>query len=195
LKNSGYGIYIGSLFLGCILYADDTLLLSGSCTSLQRMVNICTQYGVTWDICFSPSKSHYIVFGGSCSSLTQVTIDKVELRKGGKLKYLGCYFHEQNGRIDLNHSICKFYGNFNNVMSVIGYNKNEMAALHLIKSHCVPTILCGCETGHLDNNDYHRLNVITCRMPQSGKLPVLNCRECRCAPMCTNIKLFPLVAT
>ena len=49
LKNSGYGIYIGSLFLGCILYADDILLLSGSCTGLQRMVNICTRYGTMWD--------------------------------------------------------------------------------------------------------------------------------------------------
>ena len=25
LKNQGYGIYIGSIFLGCILYADDQI--------------------------------------------------------------------------------------------------------------------------------------------------------------------------
>jgi len=31
LRNSGYGIYIGRLFVGCILYADDILLLSSSC--------------------------------------------------------------------------------------------------------------------------------------------------------------------
>jgi len=42
-------------------------------------------------------------------------------------------------------------------MSVIGYKKN---ALNLIKSYCKPNILYECETGHLDNNDYHRLNVI-----------------------------------
>jgi len=31
LRNSGCGIYIGRLFVGCILYADDILLLSSSC--------------------------------------------------------------------------------------------------------------------------------------------------------------------
>jgi len=35
-------------------------------------------------------------------------------------------------------------------MSLIGHNKNEMAALHLIKSNCVPTILYGYETRRLD---------------------------------------------
>ena len=44
VRNSGFGIYIGSAFLGCILYADDILLLSGSCTGLQYMVNVCVQY-------------------------------------------------------------------------------------------------------------------------------------------------------
>ena len=43
VRNSGFGIYIGSVFLGCILYADDILLLSGSCTGLQYMVNVCVQ--------------------------------------------------------------------------------------------------------------------------------------------------------
>jgi len=38
VRNSGFGIYIGSVFLGCILYTDDILLLSGSCTGLQYMV-------------------------------------------------------------------------------------------------------------------------------------------------------------
>ena len=31
LKRSGYGIHVGSLFIGCVLYADDIVLLSASC--------------------------------------------------------------------------------------------------------------------------------------------------------------------
>ena len=54
----------------------------------------------------------------------------------------------------------KFYGSFNNIMPVTEYNKNEMASLHLVRSYCVPAALYGCETWHLDRNDYHRLNVI-----------------------------------
>jgi len=40
MKRSEYGIYKGSIFLGCILYADDIIRLSGSCNGLQQMVDI-----------------------------------------------------------------------------------------------------------------------------------------------------------
>ena len=35
-----------------------------------------------------------------------------------------------------------------------------MTTLHLVKAYCVPTVLYGCETWHLDCQEYHRLNVI-----------------------------------
>ena len=40
-SQSGYGIKIGSLFVGCILYADDIVLLSSSCVGLQQLINKC----------------------------------------------------------------------------------------------------------------------------------------------------------
>jgi len=80
-KKSGYSIYIGLIFVGCILYADDILLVSGSCTGLQQMVKICVQYGKLWDISFNPAKSHYITFGNSFSSLTRITLNNMELKK------------------------------------------------------------------------------------------------------------------
>ena len=57
------------------------------------------------------------------------------------MKYLGCYFYERTCGIDFSYGFRKFYGNFNNVMSVVGYYSNEMATLHLIKSYCVPSVL------------------------------------------------------
>jgi len=45
LKDSGYGIHVGSLFVGCVLYADDIVLLSAFCDGLQKLVNICGTYG------------------------------------------------------------------------------------------------------------------------------------------------------
>jgi len=46
--------------------------------------------------------------------------------------------------------------------AVIGYNKNEMATLHLIKTYCVPStfIMDGYETWNLDGKEYCRLSVI-----------------------------------
>jgi len=52
------------------------------------------------------------------------------MMKGGKLewghimKYLGCYFQVNSCRIDVKQQIRKFYGNFNNIMSVLGRDRN-----------------------------------------------------------------------
>jgi len=160
LKKSGYGIYIGAVFVGCILYADDIVLLYASCTGLQHMVNVCAQYGRMWDISFNPAKSQYITFGEGCPPSSRISLNNTELNCTEKLKYLGCYYHQRSCRIDLNNGICRFYAKFNNVLSVIGYNRNELATLHLVKTYCVPTVLYGCETWQLDCHDYRRLKVV-----------------------------------
>ena len=41
LKLSGHGVHTGSLFIACVLYADDIVLLSASCHGLQQLINIC----------------------------------------------------------------------------------------------------------------------------------------------------------
>jgi len=40
VRCSGFGIHIGSLFYGCIFYADDIALLSCSCYGLQKLLDI-----------------------------------------------------------------------------------------------------------------------------------------------------------
>ena len=44
LRYSGSGAHIGKLFMGCLLYADDIVLMSPSCQGLQRLVRIGEQY-------------------------------------------------------------------------------------------------------------------------------------------------------
>ena len=38
LRQFGFGLYVGSLFIGCILYADNLTLLSCSCYGLQKLI-------------------------------------------------------------------------------------------------------------------------------------------------------------
>jgi len=59
LRSSGYGLHIRSLFVGCILYADDIVLVSPSCFGLQKLHNICEQFASNWDIKFNPDKSQF----------------------------------------------------------------------------------------------------------------------------------------
>jgi len=46
LRKSDHGIYVGRMFVGCVLlYADNNIILMSSCNGLQQMVNVCCQYG------------------------------------------------------------------------------------------------------------------------------------------------------
>jgi len=45
LKTCGYGKHVGSLFVGCVSYADDIVLLTASCQGLQQLINVCVKYG------------------------------------------------------------------------------------------------------------------------------------------------------
>ena len=159
LRKSGYGIYVGNIFAGCILYADDIILLSCSCRGLQKMVDICSEYGIHWDIKFNSAKSQCISFGGCQPCSFTVLLNDSAVQWCNRLKYLGCYFN-QSGTIDYSGSVQKFYGSFNNILSVLGRNRNEMSAVHLVHSYCVPSLLYGCEIWDLNSSDYHKMNVI-----------------------------------
>ena len=44
-------------------------------------------------------------------------------------------------------------------MSVLGKCENEMAAIHLIKSYCLPTLMYGCEVWSISDNSLHTISV------------------------------------
>jgi len=44
-------------------------------------------------------------------------------------------------------------------MSVLGYNRDEMLAVFLAKTYCLPILLYGCETWHMSSSDKHKLDV------------------------------------
>ena len=50
LNNSGIGCYMGSKLINHLCYADDTVLLSPSLKSLQKLVEICESFGSKFDI-------------------------------------------------------------------------------------------------------------------------------------------------
>ena len=130
------------MFAGCILYADDILLLSCSCTGLQQLVKLCEIYAKQSDMCFNPSKCQAITFGGKAPVQNNCSINSIPIQWVNKMKYLGVSFLSGTFRIDVSCAIGKFYGNFNNILSVMGNNRNEMAAVHLTKTYCLPTLLC-----------------------------------------------------
>ena len=70
LKLSRYGANIGNIFAGCLLYADDIVLLSPTCHGLQKLITACEQYGRLWDLKFNSLKSQVQLLAAN-AQLTQ----------------------------------------------------------------------------------------------------------------------------
>ena len=92
LGQSGYGLHIGSLFIGSILYADDIALLACSCYGLQQLINSCNNYGMQCDIIFNSQKSQLACSGGNSPRHDIITLGDVYLSWSVQIKYLGCCF-------------------------------------------------------------------------------------------------------
>ena len=161
LRLSGYGTYIGSLFVGAIAYADDICLLSCSCHGLQKMLDICSAYSVKWDIRFNPDKSQLMTVGGSTPVDTVVYFGDKIVQWVSKVKYLGLYVTSGSEfKIDLTVAKRKYYGCFNTIKSTAGNKMNEIMLLHILKTYCLPRLLYGCEIWPLDTMSFHDINVI-----------------------------------
>ncbi len=62
LKRSGIGCHIGHKYYRSLGYADDFKLRCPSIKSLQKMVNICAQFGKRFDVQYNAKKSFCIAF-------------------------------------------------------------------------------------------------------------------------------------
>ena len=68
-------------------------------------------------------------FGGQAPRQCNLGIGGNSLTWSSKLKYLGCTFKSVSCEVDISPPVGKFYSQFNNIMAVLGNQKNEMAAV------------------------------------------------------------------
>jgi Reverse transcriptase (RNA-dependent DNA polymerase) len=141
LKLNGDGCHVGKCFIGCIMYADDLLLLSPSIIGLQRMIDICSVYGATHNIMFNKSKTFSVVVGRMKNhNIPPVCMDNQPIPWVDQFKYLGVMF---DASCTLNVNIVfikrKFYASLNSLL-VRCSSVAEPVKVHLIKSYCLPLI-------------------------------------------------------
>ena len=92
LKESRLGCHLKQIYVGCIVYADDILLISASVMDLQQMLNICNRRGSELGIKFNGSKSKCLVIGPNFKIMpASLTISSEILLWVDKLKYLGIW--------------------------------------------------------------------------------------------------------
>ena len=56
-------VRVGDQYMGGVVYADDIALLAGSCYGLQKITDICTEYGHNCDIIFNLTKNQLLTMG------------------------------------------------------------------------------------------------------------------------------------
>ena len=93
LKQNGFGCHIGNVFAGCIMYADDLLILSPSVGALQNMLDTCSTYGLNHNIMFNAAKTVCVAVGYMRSVYrTCMIINSQPIPWMEQFKYLGVLF-------------------------------------------------------------------------------------------------------
>jgi len=93
LEASNAGCCVCGRFFGCIMYADDLLLLSASVFGLQHMLDICHRFGMLNDIRFNDSKSVCVKVGPHWNrQVAPMTLGNTNLCWTSSFKYLGVHF-------------------------------------------------------------------------------------------------------
>ena len=159
LQNSKEGCCINGLYIGCVMYADDLLLLSASLTTLQRMIKICAAAVHHLDIAFNVKKSMVVRIDHACKhACVNVTLNGLAIPFVDKARYLGVFIKTgRQFRVSVSESINKFFKATNGILSKCKGRINEVVILHLFNSYCKPLLCYAIESVNMLRSDYRRL--------------------------------------
>ena len=92
LRHHGLGCKLFDIFHGCLLYADDILLLSHTVNGMQEMLYICDEFACEFDMKFNTTKSVAIRIGSRYSiQYSSFILSGTEIKYVSAVKYLGIY--------------------------------------------------------------------------------------------------------
>jgi len=69
LCDKSLGCYIGDVYCGCVMYADDLIPVSAFVNLLQRVIDTCCEEAVYVDMKLNALKSNIIRYGPKCTDL------------------------------------------------------------------------------------------------------------------------------
>ena len=80
LATAQIGCFIGRVFVGCLAYADDIVLLASTTGAMRNMLAIGDSFAKDYNLVFNANKSKWLLFGhtGHC-------FNKVDFHDGGNL--------------------------------------------------------------------------------------------------------------
>jgi hypothetical protein len=142
------GCYLSANCVSIFLFADDILLVAPTVTGLQLLFNICERELEDLDMRVNNSKSMCIRFGPryDAPSFELLSIHGDSLKWVDSCRYLGVYFISgRSFRCNYDNSKSSFFRAFNAILSKVGRTASEETVLTLLRSKCLPILLCATE--------------------------------------------------
>ena len=127
-----------------LMYADDICVMAPSAIALQKLLDVCYEYGITDDLIYNPLKSVCMVFKPRRFKLycPTVAIGDECLKYVDTFKYLGFVFSEnKKDDADMLRQLRSLYAKANRITRMFHYCTVDVKLL-LIKSYCT-SFYCG----------------------------------------------------
>lgn len=161
LKRLGIGCYVLDLFLACLFYADDLVLLSPLRGVLQILIDATVTHGDSIGLLFNPSKTKIMIIGKlkTEQEAQPLVFNGKDVEFVKEWRYLG--FHLTAGNtlgFNATNSLISFYRTSNCIINVV-YRPSEEVLMRLIYSYCVPKLTYGAQVTTFNYRDTHAMTV------------------------------------
>ncbi len=148
LSQCNCGCYISRTLLNHLLYADDIVLFAPTIIGLQKLINICENYGNDFSIRFSLKKSECLYYKGKNLDRvipSNVTIygQNIEFKEETRNGYLGHYLRNDcSDDKDIKNQVGKLYARSYSLVKKF-YDCSDNVKVKLFKSvnasiYCAP---------------------------------------------------------
>ena len=160
LREAKIGCYLFSIFVACLMYADDLCLIAPSRGAMQQLLAICEEFCNESCLSFNVKKSKALLFGKYDSNLiTRLRLNNEELDFVDSWKYLGCTIVSgAKFSYSTTSELAAFYASSNSILRSVR-KPNELVLMNLLYSNCVPNLTYCAEIKDLSIADTNKYNV------------------------------------
>jgi hypothetical protein len=143
LKNSGFGCFIGRMFLGALAYADDIVLLKPTPRAMRSMLALCDDFANEFHIIFNAKKSKCLYFLPHAKHPRRQGLLPIFTVGGKLIEYVEEWPHlghiissKFDDGAELISKRGKLCGQINNVLCYFA-RRDPITKLMLMKSYCM----------------------------------------------------------
>ena len=142
LKLSGFGCYVGNVYMGAIGYADDCMLLSPTINSMNCQLKICENYSQEFNVTFNVEKYQLLHCTKSAEHIDGITYNGTYIKASNVVEHLGNKISRTLSCSENINNACINFSVGVNSVSTLFSNSHCMVRYVLFRQFCMA--LYGC---------------------------------------------------